>query len=110
MGNYPLGLNRAVTFALPNNINTAKIIGSLRLLYQCWISGAAFSGSNEVQLSQDSWKSILNKLDLPLSYTFDLANRKHVPTRIVLGNKESNHKISQLLNISPRGKTLILVP
>lgn len=63
-----------------------------------------------MQLSQDNWKSILEKLDLPLSYTFDLANRKHVPTRIILGDKKSNHKISWLFELPPRRRPLTLVP
>ena len=63
-------------------------------------------GSNEVPISQDSWESILKKLDLPLSYTFDLANRKHIPTRIVLGNTKSNHKISELFSRSSRRRLL----
>lgn len=106
-GELPSWLEQSGDFALPKDITTAKVIGSLRLLYQCWVSGAAFSGSNEMHLSQDNWKSILKKLDLPLSYTFDLANRKHVPTRIILGDKKSNHKISMVCQSPPLAESFM---
>ena len=89
-------LDQSGDFELPESIRAAKVTGSLRLLYQCWSFDLPpeVSTSDEVQLSQNDWKSILEKLNLPLSYTFDLAKRKDVPTRIVFSNKDRSHKIS----------------
>lgn len=72
------------------------MIGSLRLLCQCWSPDSDVPGPNEVKLTQLNWQSVVEKLNLPLSYTFDLVNGKDIPIRTVLRNKDSRHRISRL--------------
>jgi ADP-ribose pyrophosphatase YjhB (NUDIX family) len=47
------------------------------------------AGTDMMPMAEASWQSIIRRLSLPVSYTFDIANRKHIPTRVVFGNHTS---------------------
>lgn len=90
-------LRQTDDFELPHSLVHAKVKGTVRLLYQCRDSNADKSEPHELQIGRQDWTSIMEQLDLPLSYNFDLANRKHIPTRIVLGNDSSAPRVSKSL-------------
>lgn len=88
-------LQQTDDFAIPHSLVNAKVKGTLRLLYQCRDCNADKSEPHELQISRQDWASIIKHMELPLSYNFDLANRKHISTRIVLGHDQSAPKVSK---------------
>jgi hypothetical protein len=47
-------------------------------------------------MARKSWESVLLSLELPQSYSFDLAVRKHVPARLIPYDTTTGAKIGKL--------------
>lgn len=69
-------------FQEPPNVRQLRRAGTLRLIIQQWHREIDSGSQRLMPMSEHSWTLISEELELPPSFIFDFATRKHIPLRI----------------------------
>ncbi len=71
---------------VPNEVNEAGIISSLRLLHYSWTVAEDRSQINRLPFSESLWRRVQHDLRLPRSYPLQLVARRQVTPRVLFTN------------------------